>query len=458
MIRSSTVQAIFIVVAIGQAGCSKPIAEPEGMAPIQGTQVQRVDPSPVPEGGAPKQTQQTASDDPPQRSTITVERSKGPTEPPTIDVDKLLRRDSKEEVVLQAPAKIEQKDAPPNSAITEIEGKSLHDWVKELTHEDPSVREKAIRAVVAFGPQATAYVPQIVDRCIDPDSSPRCRAVIALTIMDIQEKDRDKVIEALNRRLVENDPQGIIRYHAALALCRFGEEAKAAIPGLVRAVNDSSSFDIRRVAIMALRQIGRDEKKGPDDRATRALLGRLASGAESAGEVKLEAIIGLAMMGRPADANLLKSVETTLKAYANSEKKILSIWAHYGLMAHDKVNEADLQAIAKNAASPDVVTRVHTAQALGTVGPKAKHYAKVMIDMLPDRDNEVFVAACSGLVNLGEPGPLAIKALTDIAEADAKDDIARFRKAVATRALEGIKNYEKNKEKMDEKKDVKKDK
>ena len=122
-------------------------------------------------------------------------------------------------------------------------------------------------ALVAFGPVATVAVPAIVDRCLDTDSSPRVKAVIALSLLDIQDKDRPKVIEALNKRLEDNDPQSVVRDHAAVALSRFGEEAKAAIPGLVKATADPSSFEIRRAAISALRRIARDPKAGPDPRA-----------------------------------------------------------------------------------------------------------------------------------------------------------------------------------------------
>jgi HEAT repeat protein len=354
------------------------------------------------------------------------------------------------------PAKLEPKETPAPTNVAEIEGKNLQDWMRDLKHDDPSVREKAIRAIILFGPQATIAVPDLVDRCMDTDASPRVRAVIALTVIDIQEKDRSRVIEALNRRLMEDDPQGIIRFHACLALTRFGDEAKAAIPGLAKAVSERSSFDTRRVAIVALRKIARDPKNGPDARATNALLGRLVPDAEPAMEVKIEAMIGLGVMGRPADKALLKKVETTLEAYKNSQNKLLSIWAWYGLMAHSEVDDKGLDAICKNAASRDVVIRVHTATALGTLASKARNHVEVLIKMLDDKDGEVFVAACGALVNIG--GENAKKALTKIAEAkddmDPKPDPAR--KLVAQTSLKALDNVEKSNDNTDAK-DGKKD-
>jgi HEAT repeat protein len=371
------------------------------------------------------------------------------------------------------PAKLEPKEMPGTTSITEIEGKDLKRWIAETKDEDPSVREKAIRAIIAFGPQASTreVILALVDRCTDVEASPRVRAVIALTVLDIQETERTKVIEALAKRLeghfdsinsrwVFDDPQGIVRYHAAIALNRFGEEAKSAIPQLVVATKDVSSFETRRAAVLALRKIGRDAKNGPDNRATSAMLDRLKAGAEPAVDVKLEAIISLGVMGRPADPQQLTTIENTLKNISqnsNSRDAILCIWAHYGLMAHMKdgeVSEPHLMGIAKHATSPDVVTRVHTAQALGTIGSKAKSQVDVVIKMLQDKDGDVFIAACMALANMGEPGDAkAFRALFEMAEAkdDADPKPDRTRKDWAKYAIDAMKN--KDKEKMDEKKD-----
>jgi HEAT repeat protein len=128
-------------------------------------------------------------------------------------------------------------------------------------------------------------------------------------------------------------------------------------------------------------------------------------------------------------------------------------------MAHDKVTDARLDAIAKFATNPDVVTRIHTANALGVVGSKAKTHVKFLIQMLQDKDIDVFVAACTALANMGEPGETAVTSLKKIAES--KDETDSHRKQYAQLALDGIAYYVKNKDKVDKKddaKDVKKDK
>src|SRR6476661_8072435 len=53
------------------------------------------------------------------------------------------------------------KDAPPE--ITEVAGKSLAQWIKEISSKDPSKREAAIRTVLLFGPeQAYQAVPVLL--------------------------------------------------------------------------------------------------------------------------------------------------------------------------------------------------------------------------------------------------------------------------------------------------------
>jgi HEAT repeat protein len=351
---------------------------------------------------------------------------------------------------------------PAQTEIYEIEGRRIEKWMDDMRSEDPSVRERAIRAIVHFGPRATIAVPYLVERCTDVEASPRLRAVMALTVVEIRDSDRNKVIDALAKRLEVNavtkqfeDPQGIVRYHAAVALNRFGEEAKSAIPGLINAVGDRSSFETRKAAIAALRQIARDAKNGPDARATHALLDRLAPGVEPAADVRLEAILSLGYMGRPADKGVLTKIEGTLKGCAQGQNKPIAIWAIVSQMALGEINKEHLDKIAKFMTTTEVDTRIHAARALGSVGPKARPYVGLLIEMLNDKDYDTYSAGCVSIMSMGEPGEDAIKALTKIADAADETDprYSPERKALAKAALDGIKSYEKNKEKTVEKKD-----
>ncbi len=92
-----------------------------------------------------------------------------------------------------------------HSASPEIEGKNLRQWTAELGNEDPSVREEGYpRRFILFGSQSatSSVIDALIARCTsDPEASPRVRAVIALTVLDIPEPDHRKVIDALAKCL-----------------------------------------------------------------------------------------------------------------------------------------------------------------------------------------------------------------------------------------------------------------
>jgi hypothetical protein len=187
---------------------------------------------------------------------------------------------------------------------------------------------------------------------------------------------------------------------------------------------------------------------------------------ESAGDVKFEAIISLAAMGRPEDPKLMTRIEQTLKAYLRHRDPRLAIWANYSQLAlldpSDKQFDTYLDEIGRYEKSADVVARVHCATAIGQCGNKIKTHVNVLIRLLQDKDNEVFVAACQALVNLGDPGPDALKALKAVAEST-DDKLEDKRKTFAKSTLDGLELNRKNKDKVDakdkdDKKDIKKDK
>ena len=174
--------------------------------------------------------------------------------------------------------------APP--VVTEVGGKTLSQWIADLKHADPSVREEAIRAIVLFGPAASEAVPHLVDRLQDNDASPRCKAVIALGMIKIDEKYRSHVVDAVGTRLMD-DSQAMVRYDAAVTLAELGADSKGALAAILHGVEDPSSWEIRRVAIEALVVAGQTPM-GPDVRATHALLvalsDRACAGASGGGD------------------------------------------------------------------------------------------------------------------------------------------------------------------------------
>ena len=114
---------------------------------------------------------------------------------------------------------------PP--AVSEVGGKTLAQWIRDLERPDPSDREEAVRAITLFGPAASEAVPELVKRLHDSDASPRCKAVIALGFIKINDKDRPRVVEALGAAVAE-DSQAMVRYAAAVSLGELGADAKGA--------------------------------------------------------------------------------------------------------------------------------------------------------------------------------------------------------------------------------------
>ncbi len=349
---------------------------------------------------------------------------------------------------------------PPSSSSaspSEIGGKSLAQWIKELRNPDPSVRENAIRTIPLFGSDSSDAVPEIVYVLSnDRDVSLRTNACIALISVEVREKDFSSVVRALAKRL-SDDQQAIVRFHAALALGRFQEEAVEALPTLIHATRDLGSFEIRKAAVGSLGRAARDTKKGPDPRATTAVLAALK---DPSAEVRLEAAMALGAMGVP-DLGVKPTVLRTLQAHVLTDRdKPVVIWCHVASMAMDKVTEKELSTLTAFLKADDLRTRTHAARALGVMGGEAKASIPDLVGALKDKQPTAVAMVCWALGEIGrkaDPGVTAINALKELSMGKNVDANV---KAMATEALEKIKNPEKPKNPKDPKdfREPKKDK
>lgn len=310
----------------------------------------------------------------------------------------------------KAPEKQPPAATGPTS-VSEVGGKTLKEWMAELKSIDPGVRGNAILNIILFGDQAADALPLIIDKCSDPDAGPRAKAVIALKIMTIRERDVLKVVDALARRLSQ-DAQGVIRYEAALALNRYATEAHSAVLALCKGVADPATYEIRQASIIALRRAGIDPKTGPDPRATNALLQALHDPVE---KVRLEATISLGAMGRPSDPLLLQQVVTALQKLLTSRDKYIALWAHVALFAlDDKVSDKSLQAIVKLTQNNDRDMRYQALMAIAAIGSKARLYLPDVLLCLDDRETMVISGACATLARMEDHGPKVIEALVKV--------------------------------------------
>jgi len=260
--------------------------------------------------------------------------------------------------------------------VTEVEGKNMAQWKQELVHPDPSQREHAIRAVIQFGDAGSEAVPLLVSRAQDLDASPRVRAIMALRMVPVQEKDIPKVVAILARRVDPyTEAQAIVRYEAAKSLAHLGENARGAIDALRRGAKDSACWETRQMCLMVLRQVGRDPKLGADPRAVQSFLDAIR---DPTAKVRLEALLGLATMGRPSDPKLLTAVQSALQGQLNNRDKSMVIWAHIGLLGlEDKVPESTLKGLSNLLKNRSLEVRIQAALALGAIAPERAHWCPI---------------------------------------------------------------------------------
>ncbi len=307
------------------------------------------------------------------------------------------------------------KDAKPRP-IT-VGGKTLSLWKIDLTHPDASRRAEAVIAITGFGDANAECVPGLVNATHDKDVSPKVRAVIALRMVAVDDKDLGKVINALVERLdTAKESQAIVRLEAVVSLKRFvGESAlNGAIAGLIKGTLDKGSWEIRYHCVATLWRIGKEQKTGTESVIYEALLSRLVgTSPDPTHLVKLEAIQGLAALGKPNNPMLLNKIVTTLNTVARSDNKPRAIWAYSALvsMQEGKLAEGSLITISKFLKNETLKTRIEAANAIGSLGPRAKSRVPMLIAMLNDPDADGVWAACNALGNIGETKESVVDAL-----------------------------------------------
>jgi HEAT repeat protein len=82
-------------------------------------------------------------------------------------------------------------------------------------------------------------------------------------------------------------------------------------------------------------------------------------------------------------------------------------------MFYTKVNEKDLQAVARHLKDPELPHRTHAAKALGTIGSPAKSRVPDLIAALKDKEPLVRATAIWALGKMGDAAKEAVSALTE---------------------------------------------
>jgi HEAT repeat protein len=280
---------------------------------------------------------------------------------------------------------------------TEIAGKSLKQWVAEIKDPDPGVVENAIRTVLHFGRDAREAGPNLILQLDSLDASLRANSAIALGTLnkELSSGDITKAVEKLGNH-VTDDSQMVVRFHCVLALSKFGADAKPALSKLISASQDTRCWEIRKMGVIALAAVAGDRDKGPDARAIAALREALVN--SNCSEVRQEAAVALAILGRPSSVPEALATAEALKGKFSDKDKSVCVWARVAYMAFDEINETQLKEVTKYLKSPDVATKGSTLRALSTIGAKAEAHIPEMIALLHDKEPTVAAAAASALV------------------------------------------------------------
>ena len=152
------------------------------------------------------------------------------------------------------------RDSPGSLSPEKVAGKTLDQWIKDLSDADASIRTQAVMALPQFGDRAHKAVPELLKRLNDRDVSPRARAVMTLRVIAVAEKDVPKVVTALAARIQPSNQgrevQASVRYEAVITLRRFLEDAQPAIPALITGTLDPASWELRYISVQTLWRAG----------------------------------------------------------------------------------------------------------------------------------------------------------------------------------------------------------
>jgi HEAT repeat protein len=364
-----------------------------------------------------------------------------------------------------APGQKKDKEKPPEkkTTITEIGGKSIQQWIKEIPSKDRSKGENAIRTVLLFHPdQAYEAVPVIMAELkrkdIILDISIRVNAVIALGVILGGANDPDsKVIHDAVTLLIRflDDGQAIVKYRAAQALARIAErtaapEAKGALPKLIAMSRDTTTWENRQAATAAIGFVARDPKKAPGDEVFNALIKRLG---DTSSQVRLAAIQSLTWIGGPAgpkrQAQLVQDLE---KITLKDPEPTIRIWTHMAIMSIEKkIQKNHLNKICDFLnRKVELAARIQAAQSLGTLGPDAcnKETVKALCDALKDPEPAVVYWSMFALARFGKHAQAAIKCLQPIIDDPNQLEAV---KVTAQETIDIILGKEKGKEKQKDK-------
>jgi HEAT repeat protein len=311
----------------------------------------------------------------------------------------------------------------PNTPVTgyptEVRGRRLEEWIKEIDSPDPYVREQALQAILLFGPSSRNALSAVTKQVKQlNDIGPLAHAIIDLSeLVPLLDSPTDpRIKDAVNALMaVMSSPEAVVRYRAATALGYIGPPARAALPVLINRIDDRMSWEIRKAVCFALGRVGRDEQNNPLPAALEALArgvdDRMSKG------VRLEALQSVILLGPPPGGVTPQLNAVLQKRLTTDHDKVTLIWIRMAIMrlVPAEINDKNLTLIAKEIKSPDPDVRLVAIQALAIMGPAAKPKLQDLIDALSQAtDPATSRELCAALARMGQFAERAIPSLNNL--------------------------------------------
>lgn len=337
------------------------------------------------------------------------------------------------------------KDAPKDpvdAEVSRVAGKTFEQWLKELNAKDPSKRETAIRALVAFEPEQSikAFGPLVGELKKHGPSTPvdlsiRCNLCIAIgdLVGSGQKIDPKQMADAIVMlKYFLKDQQAIMRYRAALTLSAFGPEAKSAIPDILPMLKDTVTWETRQAGAAALGAIsGGDTKYGPPAAVLTSLYSLLQ---DPAYQVRMTAVQSLGTLGPNVDKE--GYVAALLPIALKDPEPAIQIWARVAVIGATQDYKSDnITVIIKHGSSVDPTIRLQAIQGIGAMGSNAKAGIPMLIKSLEDKEVGVQVSA---MWALGRMETYAVSALPELEKIIASKESSEYQKNAAKACIKAI--------------------
>ena len=249
--------------------------------------------------------------------------------------------------------------------------------IEALKSPKQPVREAAARALIELDPDPEITRP-LMDKLME-EASPEA----VNDILDAVASLGENAVPRLSKALEHADA----RAKAAAIIARIGPAAKDAVPALIEALKDENALT-RCEVLFALAAIGPDAKQ-----AVAAVIDAVGDPEE---DVCYAACFALGKVG--PDAAAAKSALQKNLAAEDEFMAMASAWALAQIdPACEETCKKSVPILIKALAQPEAITRLHAAEALGTLGPLAKDAADALKKAAKDDNEHVRAAATKAL-------------------------------------------------------------